>query len=152
MDIELINLPMPAEKKPVATSQRKFIKDEAVLARFGKRQQLRVGAFTYASVVASLASESLNWKADYADSVLQRGFGLLPVIGLTSTLMITWEAMTTSVHILSLVLSSAERSVRNRTLLNGLQNGGPAGLIYGYLFVWLGATLQALVMAEMASM
>ena len=46
----------------------------------------------------------------------------------------------------------AERSVRNRTLLNGLQNGGPAGLIYGYLFVWLGATLQALVMAEMASM
>ena len=39
-----------------------------------------------------------------------------------------------------------------RTLLNGLENGGPAGLIYGYLFVWLGATLQALVMAEMASM
>ena len=39
-----------------------------------------------------------------------------------------------------------------RTLFNGLENGGPAGLIYGYLFVWCGATLQALVMAEMASM
>lgn len=39
-----------------------------------------------------------------------------------------------------------------RTLLNGLQNGGPTGLIYGYLFVWCGASLQALVMAEMGSM
>ncbi|KAM0800484.1 amino acid transporter-like protein [Usnea florida] len=82
---------------------RKFAKDETVLARFGKRQQLR------------------------------RDFGLLPVIGLTSTLMITWEAITA-------------------TLLNGLQNGGPAGLIYGYIFVWCGASLQALVMGEMASM
>ena len=38
------------------------------------------------------------------------------------------------------------------TLFNALENGGPAGLIYGYLFVWCGAILQALVMAEMASM
>lgn len=28
---------------------------------------------------------------------MQRGFGLLPVIGLTSTLMITWEVITSSV-------------------------------------------------------
>ena len=34
----------------------------------------------------------------------------------------------------------------------GLANGGPAGLIYGFLGAWCGATLQALVMAEMASM
>ena len=40
----------------------------------------------------------------------------------------------------------------SRTLYNALENGGPAGLIYGYLFVWCGAILQALVMAEMASM
>ena len=40
----------------------------------------------------------------------------------------------------------------SRTLFNALENGGPAGLIYGYLFVWCGAILQALVMAEMASM
>ena len=106
MDIELTDHPTLAEKNPVATSQRRFIKDESVLARFGKRQQLRVSAPTYASLVASLASESLNCKAEYADSALQRGFGLLPVIGLTSTLMITWEAITTSVHILNLVLSS----------------------------------------------
>ncbi len=31
-------------------------------------------------------------------------------------------------------------------------NGGPAGLVYGYLFAWGGAMLQAVVMAEMASM
>ena len=40
----------------------------------------------------------------------------------------------------------------SRTLFNALENGGPAGLIYGYLFVWCGVILQALVMAEMASM
>lgn len=37
-------------------------------------------------------------------------------------------------------------------MYNALDNGGPAGLIYGYLFVWCGVILQALVMAEMASM
>ena len=35
---------------------------------------------------------------------------------------------------------------------NGLNNGGPAGLIYGFLFTWIGSGTQALVMAEMASM
>lgn len=34
----------------------------------------------------------------------------------------------------------------------GLANGGPAGLIYGFLFAWLGTGLQALVMGEMGSM
>lgn len=33
-----------------------------------------------------------------------------------------------------------------------LLNGGPAGLFGGLLFAWGGALLQALVMAEMASM
>lgn len=36
--------------------------------------------------------------------------------------------------------------------MSGFSNGGPAGLIYGYLFVWAGASLQALVLAEMGSM
>ncbi|KAL8918448.1 MAG: hypothetical protein Q9208_007354 [Pyrenodesmia sp. 3 TL-2023] len=35
---------------------------------------------------------------------------------------------------------------------SGLSNGGPAGLIYGFIFTWIGSGLQALVMAEMASM
>ena len=38
------------------------------------------------------------------------------------------------------------------TLQQGLANGGPAGLVYGYLFTWVGSMVQALVMAEMASM
>ena len=38
------------------------------------------------------------------------------------------------------------------TLTIGLTNGGPAGLVYGFLAAWVGATLQSLVFAEMASM
>lgn len=34
----------------------------------------------------------------------------------------------------------------------GLTNGGPAGLVYGYIFAWLGTMAQTLVMAELASM
>lgn len=34
----------------------------------------------------------------------------------------------------------------------GLVNGGPSGLIYGFLIAWAGTALQALVMGEMASM
>jgi hypothetical protein len=33
-----------------------------------------------------------------------------------------------------------------------LNNGGSAGLVYGYLFAWAGNILQVLVMAELASM
>lgn len=35
---------------------------------------------------------------------------------------------------------------------SGVNNGGPSGLVYGFLFTWIGSILQALVMAEMASM
>ena len=34
----------------------------------------------------------------------------------------------------------------------GLTNGGPSGLVYGYIFTWLGNISQVLVMAELASM
>lgn len=34
----------------------------------------------------------------------------------------------------------------------GLANGGPAGVVYGFLGAWFGALLQSLVMAELASM
>ncbi|KAF2642232.1 amino acid transporter [Massarina eburnea CBS 473.64] len=34
----------------------------------------------------------------------------------------------------------------------GLLNGGPAGLIYGFFFAWIGTLLQVFVMGEMASM
>lgn len=70
--------------------------------------------------------------------------------------MITWEALTGSVFSILLLkrkrILPANLSVPLRGLIIGLSNGGPAGLVYGYLFVWCGASLQALVMAEMASM
>jgi len=47
--------------------------------------------------------------------------------------MITWEGTTTAFQA-------------------GLYNGGPSGLVYGFIFSWIGTLLQALVMAEMASM
>ncbi|PVH91255.1 amino acid transporter [Periconia macrospinosa] len=80
-----------------------FSRDEADLARFGKKQQLR------------------------------RNFKLLSIIALTCTLMVTWEGALTSFQ-------------------SGLLNGGPAGLIYGFIFAWIGTFLQACVMGEMASM
>ncbi|KAM3069686.1 hypothetical protein ACMFMG_010404 [Clarireedia jacksonii] len=77
--------------------------DEAVLAKFGKKQQLK------------------------------RNFGLISIVGLTCTLMITWEGTLTVFQL-------------------GLTNGGPSGLVYGFIFAWIGSALQALVMGEMASM
>ncbi|PQE17187.1 choline transport protein [Rutstroemia sp. NJR-2017a WRK4] len=77
--------------------------DEAVLARFGKKQQLK------------------------------RKFGLVSKVGLTCTLMITWEGTLTVFQL-------------------GLTNGGSGGLVYGFIFAWIGTALQALVMGEMASM
>ena len=55
------------------------------------------------------------------------------IIALTCTLMITWEGYLS-------------------TFQQGLANGGPAGLVYGFLLTWIGSMVQALVMAEMASM
>jgi len=34
----------------------------------------------------------------------------------------------------------------------GLQNGGPAGLIYGFLFCWLGYACTLATMGELVSM
>lgn len=93
MEIELADTQVPPEKRTTTSGQRKFAKDEAVLARFGKRQQLQVSVspnIIVPQVRALVVVPSLILRS-------QRGFGLLPVIGLTSTLMITWEVITSSV-------------------------------------------------------
>ncbi|CAG8981811.1 hypothetical protein HYALB_00004754 [Hymenoscyphus albidus] len=64
---------------------------------------------------------------------LKRRFKSLSSVGLTCGLMLTWEVVLCALQL-------------------GLSNGGPAGLIYGYLAAWTGAMFQSLVMAEMASM
>lgn len=63
--------------------------------------------------------------------------------------MITWEGLLTSVlGVLDCPCSSSSPSV----FVTDLNNGGAAGLVYGYLFVWAGSILQVLVMAELGSM
>ena len=42
MRFELVESALSSDRNPFLSRQRKFEKDEAVLARFGKRQQLRV--------------------------------------------------------------------------------------------------------------
>lgn len=66
-------------------------------------------------------------------SVLERRFGFLSILGFTCTILITWEG--------SLILFTA-----------GLTNGGSAGLVYGYLLVWIGTIAVFTTMAELASM
>ncbi|MCJ1451253.1 hypothetical protein MMC28_001589 [Mycoblastus sanguinarius] len=84
-------------------SEEKVNCDEADLVHFGKRQQFK------------------------------RNFGLISIIGLTSTLMTTWEAI--------LVIFAG-----------GFANGGPKGLVWGFILAWLGQISQVLVMAEIGSM
>ncbi|PGH20066.1 hypothetical protein AJ80_03716 [Polytolypa hystricis UAMH7299] len=65
--------------------------------------------------------------------ILKRNFAFLSILGFTCTVLITWEA--------SLIL-----------FLVGLTNGGPAGLVYGYLFVWGGNVVVFATLSELASM
>jgi len=50
------------------------------------------------------------------------------------------------------VFSANPPSYRNRTSFFALLNGGTAGLIWGYLVVWVGYLMVFASMAEMASM
>ncbi|KAI9650471.1 hypothetical protein NHQ30_000487 [Ciborinia camelliae] len=63
----------------------------------------------------------------------QRRFALVSMIGFACSLMGTWEGV--------LVV-----------FLLGYQNGGPAGLIYGFLVIWFGTFCTFVTMSELASM
>ncbi|KAL2062997.1 hypothetical protein VTL71DRAFT_6069 [Oculimacula yallundae] len=64
---------------------------------------------------------------------LKRNFGFWSIAGFVCTLVSTWENILAS-------------------LLYGLLNGGPSGLVYGYIFSWLGTITVVASLAEMASM
>ena len=66
--------------------------------------------------------------------------------------MITWEGTTTYVYKVTLRPKRVSLTPTFSAFQAGLYNGGPSGLVYGFLFSWVGSLLQALVMAEMASM
>ena len=57
----------------------------------------------------------------------------MSMLGFSCTLMITWEGLLT-------------------VFVYGLTDGGPAGLVYGYLFCWVGYFTVVASLAEMVSM
>ncbi|KAI1875934.1 uncharacterized protein JN550_001430 [Neoarthrinium moseri] len=80
-----------------------FARDDATLARLGKRP------------------------------VLKRNFGFWTILGFSCTILITWEG--------SLIV-----------FLSGLQNGGPSGILYGFILVWIGTISVFATLSELASM
>ncbi|KAF3491965.1 uncharacterized protein GIQ15_01482 [Arthroderma uncinatum] len=65
--------------------------------------------------------------------VLRRGFRFLSILGFSCAVLITWEA--------SLIL-----------FLTGLQNGGHAGIVYGYIVIWVGNLAVFTTLSELVSM
>ena len=63
---------------------------------------------------------------------LQAKFGLISMIGLSCTIMVTWEAMLFVYQY-------------------GLNDSGPLGSIIGFIFCWIGYTLVALCLGELNS-
>ncbi|KAI0444454.1 putative GABA permease [Xylaria telfairii] len=65
--------------------------------------------------------------------VLKRNFGFMTILGFSCTVLITWEGSLT-------------------TFLSGLQNGGPSGLLYGFIVVWAGTLSVFATLSELVSM
>ncbi|KAI0866740.1 putative GABA permease [Xylaria cubensis] len=65
--------------------------------------------------------------------VLKRSFGFMTILGFSCTILITWEA--------SLFV-----------FVSGLTNGGPAGIVYGYIVAWVGMICIFFTLSEMVSM
>ncbi|TGO39756.1 hypothetical protein BHYA_0048g00210 [Botrytis hyacinthi] len=65
--------------------------------------------------------------------VLKRNFAFMSILGFSCTILITWEGSLT-------------------VFINGLQNGGPAGIIYGFIFVWIGNLSVFSTLSELVSM
>ncbi|KAJ5718488.1 hypothetical protein N7488_004134 [Penicillium malachiteum] len=84
-------------------SRRHGDRDDADMARAGKKQRL------------------------------ERKFGFLSMLGFTTTMMCTWEAV---------LFCNTDSMV----------DGGPVTLVYGFIFCWIGALVTACSLAEMASM
>ncbi|KAH7094640.1 amino acid/polyamine transporter I, partial [Paraphoma chrysanthemicola] len=66
-------------------------------------------------------------------AVLRRNFSPIAILGLSCSLMITWEGLFS-------------------VFIFGLSNGGPAGLIYSYLICWAGWACVIATMGELVSM
>jgi choline transport protein len=98
----------------------------------------------------------------------QRRFGFLSILGFSCTVLITWEGSLVQVHILQTQQSSSRLTLqqtvspglpkvsyplhRTRLTLKENHSGGTAGVIYGYLLVWLGTVSVFMVLSELVSM
>jgi choline transport protein len=71
------------------------------------------------------------------------------MIGFSCTIMVTWEGILT--WVLYACLNGALLTL-GRIFNVGLQDGGPAGLVYGFLFCWAGYTAVVASLAELVSM
>lgn len=65
--------------------------------------------------------------------VLKRNFGFMSMLGFSCTMLVTWEGL--------LIV-----------FVQGVTNGGPAGLVYGYIVCWIGTLAVFTTMAELVSM
>lgn len=65
--------------------------------------------------------------------VLKRNFGFMSMLGFSCTIMVTWEGMCA-------------------VFTQGFSNGGTAGLIYGFILVWIGTICLFTTLGELASM
>ena len=114
---------MVAEPVPVAVPGGRVKgltrQDEQDMAEQGKRQRFNV-------------RQQLRRANNHTDLTEKRNFGFMSMLGFTTTMMCTWEAV---------FFSS----------FTGLLNGGPPTLIYGFLFCWMGTFAVAASLAEMAS-
>ncbi|POR39144.1 hypothetical protein TPAR_00655 [Tolypocladium paradoxum] len=66
-------------------------------------------------------------------SVLKRNFSFMTILGFSCAVLVTWEG-----------------SLMNFNL--GLVNGGPAGMIYGFIMVWIGNLSVFSTLSELVSM
>ncbi|KAL7622854.1 polyamine transporter tpo5 [Parahypoxylon ruwenzoriense] len=65
--------------------------------------------------------------------LLNRGFGFMSILGLSCSALLSWEGILV-------------------TSISGLLNGGPAGVIWGFLINWVGTISVSTAMGELASM
>ncbi|PHH90203.1 hypothetical protein CDD83_4247 [Cordyceps sp. RAO-2017] len=65
-------------------------------------------------------------------SVLKRNFRFLTILGFSCAVLVTWEGATITYGL-------------------GLKNGGPAGLIYGFIFIWIGNISVFATLCELIS-
>lgn len=65
--------------------------------------------------------------------VLKRNFGFISIFGFASTILIAWETTL-------------------MTIQYGLENGGSGGLVYQFIYIWLGVMLTFVVVSELVSM